>query len=138
MSEPSTILSGEGIAGADVRLSVPADSAYVAIIRSTTAGLAARCDLTLDEIEDLRLAVDEACALLIPLAAQGSQLNVEFALNAGWLEIRATVSAQDGARPSRDGIGWAVLEALASEATISVSGGQVAITLSKRSEASDL
>ncbi|MGW4973630.1 hypothetical protein ACWEP3_27550, partial [Streptomyces albidoflavus] len=30
-----------------------------------TAGLAARLDFTLDEIEDLRIAVDEACAILL-------------------------------------------------------------------------
>ena len=41
-------------------------------LRLTTASLAARCDLTVDDIEDLRLAVDEACALLLPHA--GSRL----------------------------------------------------------------
>ena len=33
-----------------VELNVPASSVYVAILRSVTAGLAARCDLTLDEM----------------------------------------------------------------------------------------
>ncbi len=48
-----------------VELSVPADPAYLAVLRTATAGLAARADMTIDEIEDLRIAVDEACALVL-------------------------------------------------------------------------
>ena len=51
---------------------MPADVAYVSTLRLTAASLAARCDLTIDDIEDLRLAVDEACALLLPHAAADS------------------------------------------------------------------
>ncbi len=58
--------SGSSTTGADVvDLRVPADPAYLAVVRSTTAGLAARLDLTLDEIEDMRIAVDEACTLVM-------------------------------------------------------------------------
>ena len=42
------------------------------MLRTATAGLAARLDFTLDEIEDLRIAVDEACALLLPDAVPGA------------------------------------------------------------------
>ena len=49
----------------DVELRLPAESAYVAVLRMTTAGLAARLDFTLDDIEDLRMAVGEACALVL-------------------------------------------------------------------------
>jgi serine/threonine-protein kinase RsbW len=44
-----------------VVLTVPADGAYLSVLRTATAGLAARLHFTLDEIEDLRIAVDEAC-----------------------------------------------------------------------------
>ncbi len=46
-------------------LTVPADGSYLAVLRTATAGLAARLQFTLDEIEDLRIAVDEACAMLL-------------------------------------------------------------------------
>ena len=52
----------------DVELRLPADSAYVSVLRTTTAGLAARLDFTVDDIEDLRIAVDEACAMVLPQA----------------------------------------------------------------------
>ena len=50
---------------------MPAEGAYLSVLRTATAGLAARLDFTLDEIEDLRIAVDEACAMLLPQALPG-------------------------------------------------------------------
>ena len=61
---------------ADVELRLPADSAYVSVLRTTSAGLAARLDFTLDDIEDLRMAVGEASALVLPEAEPGSDLIV--------------------------------------------------------------
>ena len=58
-------------AKADVSLRVPADGAYVSVLRTMTAGLAARLDFTVDDIEDLRIAVGEACALVLPEAVPG-------------------------------------------------------------------
>ena len=43
-----------------VEVRLPAAGAYLSVLRTATAGLAARLDFTLDEIEDLRIAVDEA------------------------------------------------------------------------------
>src|SRR6266699_583394 len=48
-----------------VTVCMPAEGAYLSVLRTATAGLAARLDFTLDEIEDLRIAVDEACAMLL-------------------------------------------------------------------------
>src|SRR5215469_3842257 len=47
-----------------VTVRMPADGAYLSVLRTATAGLAARLDFTLDEIEDMRIAVDEACAMV--------------------------------------------------------------------------
>ena len=60
---------------ADVELRLPADSAYVSVLRTTTAGLAARLDFTIDDIEDLRIAVGEASAMVLPEADAGSDLS---------------------------------------------------------------
>jgi serine/threonine-protein kinase RsbW len=121
--------------GATVALRVPAESAYVAVLRSVTAGLAARCDLTLDEIEDLRIAVDEACALLLPMAAAGTALSADFTLSNGELVVRASLAARRGAELNQDGFGWTVLDALASSVVISDEVGQVSITLTKTRDA---
>src|SRR6266516_508606 len=54
-----------------VTVCMPAEGAYLSVLRTATAGLAARLDFTLDEIEDLRIAVDEACAMLLGQAIPG-------------------------------------------------------------------
>ena len=64
-----------------VELTLPAESAYLSVLRTATAGLAARLDFTLDEIEDLRIAVDEACAMLLPEATPGEPLVCRFSLD---------------------------------------------------------
>ncbi len=126
--------SGEG---AVVELNVPASSIYVATLRSVTSGLAARCDLTLDEIEDLRIAVDEACALLLPLAKVGADLRSTFTLGTGELTFRASVSARADAELMREGFGWTVLEALATTVKTEVDAATLTITLVKRREPAD-
>jgi serine/threonine-protein kinase RsbW len=116
----------------DVELRVPADVAFVAMLRTLTAGVAARCDLTLDEIEDLRLAVDEACAILLPHAPRDGVLTARFTLHEGRLEFVASVPAESGAQPDREGFAWTVLRALADDLWESTSGTELAIGLSKR------
>jgi serine/threonine-protein kinase RsbW len=118
-----------------VQMSVPADVAYVSTLRLTAAGLAARCDLTIDEIEDLRLAVDEACSLLLPHADEGTALQARFLLARGRLEVSARVTSAGGGELDRDGFAWTVLGALASSVDVASADGSVVITLTKRREA---
>jgi serine/threonine-protein kinase RsbW len=118
---------------ADVELRLPADNAYVSVLRTTTAGLAARLDFTLDDIEDLRMAVGEASALVLPEAAAGADLTCEFFMRPGELTVRVGVPAQAPTEPDEDGFAWQVLTTLASEASASVAADHFAITLSMRS-----
>ena len=62
MPEQSSAVSASTVATSRdfVEVRLPALSAYVSVLRTVTAGLAARLDFTLDEIEDLRIAIDEA------------------------------------------------------------------------------
>ena len=117
-----------------VEVRVPADGAYVATLRLTAASLAARCDLTVDDIEDLRLAVDEACALLLPHAAKASILQARFELASGSLAVTAAVDSADDASPDRSGFAWSVLSALASDVDVQAGSGQLSITVTKRRE----
>jgi serine/threonine-protein kinase RsbW len=118
-----------------VEVRVPADVAYVSTLRLTAAGLAARCDLTIDDIEDLRLAVDEACALLLPHARPDTTLEARFELTQGRLAVEASVAADDGGEPDRNGFAWTVLGALATSVDVTRADGRLIITLSKRREA---
>ena len=75
MTEAARVTDVAGTRPRDVVvISMPASSAYLAVLRTATAGLAARLDFTIDEIEDLRIAVDEACAMLLPQAVPGAEI----------------------------------------------------------------
>ncbi|WP_375500823.1 ATP-binding protein [uncultured Jatrophihabitans sp.] len=118
-----------------VEVAAPADVAYVSTLRLTAASLAARCELTIDDIEDLRLAVDEACALLLPHASHGSRLTARFELATGRLQVSASVSTLDAAEPDRDGFGWTVLGALATSVDVVKADTQLTISVVKAREA---
>ena len=115
-----------------VELRLPADSAYLSVLRTATAGLAARLDFTLDEIEDLRIAVDEACALLLPDAVPGEPLTCRFTLGGDQLEIAVRAASTSGRAPGRDSFAWTVLSALAGEVEAESRNGSVQLTLRKR------
>jgi serine/threonine-protein kinase RsbW len=121
--------------GDAVEVRIPADVAYVSTLRLTAASLAARCDLTIDDIEDLRLAVDEACALLLPLASDGSTLDARFALESGRLSVETSVATDGAAEPDRSGFAWTVLGALANSVDVRNEDGRLAIVVTKGREA---
>lgn len=115
----------------DVRL--PADGAYLSVLRTATAGLAARLDFTLDEIEDLRIAVDEACAMLLGQAVAGETLDCRFEISRDTIAVSVSVPTTDGKLPQRGTFAWTVLSALAGEVDAAVDGDRrVTITLHKR------
>ena len=105
----------DGVIEDAVEIRLPAESAYLSVLRTATAGLAARLDFTLDEIEDLRIAVDEACAMLLPHAVETAQLTCRFELTPETLEVTVSLPTTRGQLPERDTFSWTVLSALAGE-----------------------
>ncbi|MGV3562708.1 MAG: anti-sigma factor [Nocardioides sp.] len=137
MSQPGPV-EAPGDRRPDVELRLPADGAYVSVLRTLTAGLAARLDFTIDDIEDLRIAVGEACAMVLPEADPGSDLTGRFALAPGRLVISVAVTASQPAPPDHDSFAWQVLTTLASSATMSTTEGELVVTLVMAPDSSGL
>lgn len=124
--------------GGDVlELTVPAQTGYLGVVRTATAGLAARLSFSLDQVEDLRIAVDEACVMLLNLPAPESTdeatLTCRFRVLAEGLAV--TVSARVARRatlPARHSFAWQVLTAHAADVSGHASDGIAAIDLIKR------
>ena len=136
-SEPATgVPAGIPQDAADfVEVALPADGAYLSVLRTATAGLAARLDFTIDEIEDLRIAVDEACAMLLAQVVPDARLRCRFALSSGSLVVAVSAPTREGQVPARDTFAWTVLSALTDEVTASADSGKtVTIELHKRRE----
>ena len=116
-----------------VHLTVPADGGYLGVLRTATAGLAARLQFALDEIEDLRIAVDEACAMLLAIATRDAELECRFAVTEDALTVEVTVPTVRGATlPSESSFAWKVLTALTSGANAQAAGGRATISLLTR------
>ncbi|SCL69115.1 ATP-binding protein [Micromonospora chersina] len=116
-----------------VHLTVPADGGYLGVLRTATAGLAARLQFALDEIEDLRIAVDEACAMLLAIATRDAELECRFAVTEDALTVEVTVPTVRGATlPSESSFAWKVLTALTTSASARAADGRATISLLTR------
>ncbi|MGI5128510.1 ATP-binding protein [Pseudonocardia sp. CA-107938] len=109
---PTVADPADGTSTVEVRTA--ASAALIPTIRAVASDLAARADFDLDAISDLRMAVDEACATLVDLAAPTSSLTCIFRVQAERIEVNAQVeAAQNGIAVSTDTFGWRVLQTLA-------------------------
>ena len=118
-----------------VELRLPAEGAYVSVLRTTTAALAARLDFTLEDIEDLRMAVSEAAALCLECAADDADLDVVFDLGADTIGVTVTTTCDTEAEIDEESFAWQVLTTLASSATVSTAEGELVVTLVMAPEA---
>ena len=110
-------------------LTVPADTSYVAMVRSATVAMAANADFTVDAMEDLRLAVDEACALIIADATPDSQMTIAWRASGNHLAIEVSGPSSSGAPVARDTFAWTVLSALVDEVEATVEADRQTIVL---------
>ena len=134
MSVTSTLAAGGVTDEPDtVELRLPADSAYASVLRTLTAGLAARVDFTMDDIEDLRIAVSEAAAMVLEEADAGGVLDCRFQVGPGRLALEISAAAAKPESPDYESFGWQVLATLADEASIDAAPGRYAVRLVVRS-----
>lgn len=121
-----------------VTVTFAADTQNVSLARTVAAAMAARADLPLDQLEDVRLAVDEAVTEVVKSASDGSTVTCAFDHDDSVLYI--TVQAQTDASepPSTTSFGWTVLSALVDSATAEVRDGVLSIRLQVSSDLVDV
>jgi serine/threonine-protein kinase RsbW len=100
----------------DVTVTVPARPDFVRLLRTVVASVGARLDLTYDRIDDLRIAVDEACAQLLAIPSKTMTMRVTPERD----RIKVLVCSDaavgtDGWPPSNveDSLAWRILSGLA-------------------------
>lgn len=114
----------------DAEVRIPAEKAYVAVVRMAAAGIAARLDFTLDDVEDLRMAVGEACALVLAGAAPGGSLTVRFRLAADRIDLEVAADSTQTEPPDTQSFAWQVLNTTATDVSASAADGLVTVALS--------
>ena len=97
-------LAQDGRRAERLELRVPTTATQLPAVRAMAGDLAIRMDYDLDAVEDLRLAVDEACATLTQIATGDAPLTVIFETTRAGLHIEAWVPTADGTEvPAGDG-----------------------------------
>lgn len=66
-----------------VEVSIPADAEMLFLARMTAAAVATRAELSFEQVEDLRLAVDELCVELLNSGAGAGQISLLFQWDEG-------------------------------------------------------
>lgn len=79
----------------EVRLAVPATPEFLRLARVTASGLASRLGFSYDEVEDLRLAIDELCFILIGSRGREGSVELRYAMVPGALEVEGVGSFTD-------------------------------------------
>ena len=99
-----------------LELHTTASTVVIATIRTVAADLAARADFDLDSIDDLRMAVDDLCAMLVRIAPKDATLRCRFTARSERIEVAADVDVEDGTEPPPTrSFSWRVLECLADD-----------------------
>ena len=116
--------------GNPIRLTIPASSAWVVLVRTAATACCARLDFGVDRLEDVRLAVDEVAAMLIADADPGSDITCELTpLDRGRLDISLHARTTAGTLPPTDTFAWAVLTALVDDVTATVDASGITVLL---------
>jgi serine/threonine-protein kinase RsbW len=114
-----------------VTVKVPGAPGHLALLRQVVWTLAARQHFTLDEMDDLRMAVDEAAAQLLRHAA-GGPIQMDATLHPAHLEVALSTSV-DGDDPIVDEstFAWQILRALANDLEVRRRDDEAVIVFTK-------
>jgi serine/threonine-protein kinase RsbW len=119
----------------EITVQLPADSRFLGTLRGVARSLAAQCELTVEEVEDIQMAIDEAFVLLVPYAGaadQGAKITADFVLASGQVDVEVSIPSDDSEGPDQAGLSWTVLEALTDQVEVASGGGTMTIAFTKR------
>jgi serine/threonine-protein kinase RsbW len=119
-----------------IALSVPARGEYARTVRLTAAELASRVGMSIDDIDDVRIAVEESFALACEHAGEGGEVTFTYTLHDGAFEAEAGVlgNACAGTGDEETGSRYArfILESVCDEFELKLEGEECYIRLLKR------
>lgn len=111
MAEPMSTPIGAGHA---VTLSLPAVPRFLPSARVVAASMGAEGGLTVDEIDDVRLGVNELVSLLVEGAQPGARITLTMVADDGRVEIDGRLDG-DGGSAELDELARRILDAVADD-----------------------
>ncbi len=119
--------------GSPVRLVIPAQPRFLRLARLTAAGIAGDLGFGLEAIEDLRVAVDEASAILMEGAGDGAEIELVYRAVDGGLIIEGSCE-NPGAEPEIHPVARELLAMTADDHSVYCTGDVISFRLLKRFE----
>ena len=116
----------------EVRLAVPARPEFLGLARVTAAGLASRLGFTYDQVEDLRLAIDEICFGLTGSKGRDGILELHFLLAPEALTVRGEGRFSAPSPVHLSELSEVILDALVDEHSMSDGAGGPSFYLVKK------
>ena len=77
-----------------IKLSIPSKPDYISLVRLTTSGIAHSMGLNIDEIEDIKVSIGEACINSLMLN-NSDEISLEFKVEEDKLTIRVNKAKED-------------------------------------------
>jgi len=103
-------------------LTVPASLEFVRIIRLTASGVASRLGFDVEEIEDLRVAVDELASVVVE-RAPGNELEVVFSVHDDALRIEGRAAVETPGDPQIPELTSQILAAVVDKYELNLDAG---------------
>jgi serine/threonine-protein kinase RsbW len=118
------------VSGSTVRLELPASSGYLVLARSAAAAMCAELNYPLDRLEDVKLAVDEGCSLMLSDTDADEVITLVLSPDEdGRLDISITATTRHGKAPKATSFAWTVLCALVDQVSATAAHGRLTISL---------
>jgi len=116
-----------------IELAIPADTRLLRLVRLVASGLASTAGFDVDELDDLRIAVDEAVASLLE-GGDGSRLTLRFDVGDSSVGMAGATPAAAGSPldPDRVELSTQILAAVCDEHELDITDGSVRVRISKR------
>ena len=117
----------------NISIQIPASPEYLNVVRLIASGLASRLKFTIDDIEDLKIAVDELSAYLTGAQGRDGRLDIVFEVHDDRIEIKGsgTFSAGTKVRTELTDLSRMILGSVVDEAALELADGTPTFKLSK-------
>jgi serine/threonine-protein kinase RsbW len=121
----------------EVHLEVPASPEFLRMARMMVAGVASRLGFSYEEVEDLRIAIDELCYSLVGRAGRRGTIQLRYVMSGDSLAVEGTGRFEDHLddAPHLSPLSQQILGALSDECELESSPGGPTFRMVKRRRA---
>ena len=117
-----------------IKLTLPINAAYVSAARLTASSVANRLNFDIEEIEDIKVAVSEACTYIIkkPCFSTNNDFKIEFNLSPDSIIISLWAFSNEKITTDSDEMSLKVIEAITDKFDINCEGNSFNMIIEKK------